>query len=452
MWVLGLFLRKRLASALADQPSLELAECRPPSLAGSRQTLAGSAAASRRVVSVGRLRDDCGVDLGTQSVVLLGAGASAEAGIPTTFNMTQHLVERVGTRSWDPTTSALHFVCGALIAYDAAEGASPYEGLDVERVFAAVELLAERRTLEVSPFVSAWHPAVDTWDETRAPDPAFFDRHLKEALAGGRGIDPAKRLIVNLIEARTGVAATGRTYTLLAQRMLTELRGLVATTAKDVRYLGPLVQLGNRPRGLTLATLNYDLSIEHAAEAAGIPVTTGLENWVAHGHWKWANQGIRLLKLHGSIDWAWDRAEARDGELPRELVVVTDGQDDEFRRPALVFGRRGKLRAEGPFLGLLTEFEAQLSMAKQLVAVGYSFRDDHVNEVIRRWTAEDASRTILVVDPSWPETFGPATTDFRADLSNHLMPPDWPGAPTFRARLEVQRLKASEAFARLSPD
>lgn len=75
--------------------------------------------------------------------------------------MTEQLVEGINSRvQMQPTISALHFVCGALLAYDAASGRNPFGGLDVERVFAAVELLAERDTLEVSPFVAAWHPAV----------------------------------------------------------------------------------------------------------------------------------------------------------------------------------------------------------------------------------------------------------------------------------------------------
>lgn len=64
---------------------------------------------------------------------------------------------------------ALHFVRASLLGYDAATGGSrPFGGLDVERVFAAVELLADRRTLEVTPFVAEWHPAA-LGDSTRKP-------------------------------------------------------------------------------------------------------------------------------------------------------------------------------------------------------------------------------------------------------------------------------------------
>lgn len=119
------------------------------------------------------------------------------------------------------------------MAYDAAAGGSPYEGLDVERVFAAVELLAERRTLEVSPFVSAWHPAVDAWD--RPGLPPFFDRKLKHAL-GERGRPRGVQdLLVNLIRGVTG-EGTGGVYKQLAERMIQELQPLVVTDPEQTGY------------------------------------------------------------------------------------------------------------------------------------------------------------------------------------------------------------------------
>src|SRR4051812_3365577 len=104
----------------------------------------------------------------TNPVVLLGAGASEEAGVPLTFEMTEKLVYRLNAQGgWGQSAQALNFVCGALVAYDAAQGGNPYKGLDVEGVFAAIELLARRRDLEVTPFVAAWHPAVDEWDRAQ---------------------------------------------------------------------------------------------------------------------------------------------------------------------------------------------------------------------------------------------------------------------------------------------
>jgi hypothetical protein len=86
------------------------------------------------------------------------------------------------------------------------------------------------------------------------------------------------------------------------------------------------------------------------------------------------------------------------------------------RESAIVFGGRGKLRAEGPYLSLLAELEMVMTRVERLVIVGYSFRDDHVNEVIRRWTTERDSNRIVVIDPRFPEHPSPAGNDFRDEL------------------------------------
>lgn len=385
-----------------------------------------------------------------ETVILLGAGASQEAGVPTTFEMTEKLVKRVGesSRLAGPAVSALHFVCASLMAHDAAtEGQSPFSGLDVERVFTAVELLAERSQLEVTPFVASWHPAVDAWDTQSKSAPAFFDDKLQTAILESSGVGGARKLITDLIDARTGSAADGTTYRDLAAAMLSELRELVATTPKTIGYLAPLTETG-RTRGITIATLNYDLSIEQSAEVVGASWSTGVEGWLQTGRWNWPSEGIRLLKLHGSIDWAWAQTEDRIGQMPqRAIFLAHELEEHERRQPALVFGQRGKLRAEGPFLSLLGEFESLLSRANRLIIVGYSFRDEHVNEIVQRWTSEDIERTITVVDPHWPERFfGPSNYEFRARMSHYLLPAYHEDFPP---RLHVIRDTCSAALPHL---
>lgn len=329
------------------------------------------------------------------AVFLLGAGASKEAGVPTSYELMEEISAAVGAeRQYQPLAAALNFVSAALMLYDAAsDGASPYEGLDVERVFAAVQLLARRRDLEVSPFVAAWHPAVDGLDRSEEV-PLNFDRELNEGIFGTfPGVPPfpgrTARAIIKLIDVRTG-RSSGRNYEALAMLMVEKLRELVSTTAKEVHYLRPLVERGRGPRGVTIATLNYDRSIELAAQASNVVYSTGLESWIDSGSWRWPELGARVLKLHGSIDWLW-RDEQQPGRLPRQVVTKAEPPYDAGP-PALIFGQGAKLQAKGPFLGLLAEFERELAQASQLVCIGYSFRDDHVNEVIRRWSADAMAR------------------------------------------------------------
>lgn len=203
------------------------------------------------------------------AVFLLGAGASSEANIPLTAEMTEVIVKRIAGGHRDQGASALHFVCGALLLYDAARGASPYDGLDIERVFAAVGLLAERHELEVSPFVSSWHPAVDHWDQTSRQVPPFWDKNFARALARGGQFSDAGKVVADLVEKVTGGSPTGEVYNRLAQRMLNELKQMLSNTQKKVAYLHPLAEIADRRDSLTVATLNYDLSVEQTAAAAG---------------------------------------------------------------------------------------------------------------------------------------------------------------------------------------
>lgn len=110
------------------------------------------------------------------------------------------------------------------------------------------------------------------------------------------------------------------------------------------------------------------------------------------------------MKLHGSIDWVIDPQRER-GKLPVTRIRKLDAEADEnreMRNPAIVFGEAGKLRAEGPYLELLIAWSAQLREADVLLVVGYSFRDQHVNEIIARWFNEREDRRVVLLDP-WPE-------------------------------------------------
>lgn len=71
-----------------------------------------------------------------------------------------------------------------------------------------------------------------------------------------------------------------------------------------------------------------------------------------------------------------------------KTVVQAAGPVGAHGDPALVFGHGAKLRADSPFLSLSAESESRLAGATRLAIVGYSFRDDHVNDVIRRWIVE----------------------------------------------------------------
>ncbi len=361
------------------------------------------------------------------TMVLLGAGASAEAGVPMSFAMTRKVIRHVcGRRQMLPTDRLLRFICESLIANDDLRG-EDHEDLDLERVFTAVELLSRRQDLDVAPFISTWRSPLDELD----PMPAFDE---------------------------SGYSRVGR---VLAFQMMEALVASLITTEDSVRYLIPLVTAGRRRRGITIATLNYDLSIELTCVLGRVPVDTGLESWAAEGCWRWPTRGVRLLKLHGSMDWAWQQDDTTDvNQMPPRQVLLRDPDDPEVLEidRALLFGHgNAKLRADGPFLPLLTQFESQLAAASRLVVIGYSFRDTHINEIIRRWVNDDLLRDVIIVDPYFPDhdeimESDPLLNMFRDDLYISLHPDayrrpgDRDGPDLFDRRVVVIRKQASEGI------
>ena len=200
-------------------------------------------------------------------------------------------------------------------------------------------------------------------------------------------------------------------------------------------YLAPSVRLGRAEGGTTIVTLNYDLSIEGQAAAIGIPCDTGIRSWSVDGKLSWRIGSVNLLKLHGSIGWSFSPQYSHDGQLEEELVV--SGQTGQS--PAVIFGQREKLRATGPFLQLFDEFRKRLDTANQLVVIGYSFQDDHVNEIIRRWINRDKLRHIIVIDPFFPtHQMGAAEdSDFRPRTSRGACRPRNPRRTSEAARPDV---------------
>ncbi|WP_026911930.1 SIR2 family protein [Patulibacter minatonensis] len=333
--------------------------------------------------------------------------------------MTQKLLASFNEAGYlDQAGQALNFVCGAIAAYDAAAGHDPLRSLDVERVYSAVELLAERRDLEVSPFVASWHPAVDVWDRPRLP--SFWDKRFAQALAKP-GFDTARDEVVALIRSATG-QGTGDVYRGLADRMVQQLKQLVAIPPGQTAYLGPLLEMA-RDKRVDVTTLNYDLAVEQEGAARGIDVSTGIESWTSHRSWDGPEKGVRLLKLHGSIDWRAATSEAQLGHIAREAIAVA--RIDDHGAPQVVFGKRGKLKGGGPFRSMLSEFEQRLAGALTLISIGYAYRDDHVNHIIEQWLAADHRRGIVVIDPSWSSGGGRGSgPDYRDGLKARLNP-DW---------------------------
>lgn len=199
--------------------------------------------------------------------------------------------------------------------------------------------------------------------------------------------------------------AEGQKFKRTAEQMISMLKDLVwIEEACKVEYLSPILNKIKNGERLVIATLNYDNGIELVAKANSIPCNTGIDIWSQKGIFDFSVNGLNLIKLHGSIDWSW-QVDVSTAERPMSHSIIcrveTESFKNNFERPAVIFGQRNKLTAEGPFLDLLRQFQNELDKSTVLTVIGYSLRDAHVNTYVSKWLNESPNKKIRIVDPNF---------------------------------------------------
>lgn len=78
--------------------------------------------------------------------------------------------------------------------------------------------------------------------------------------------------------------------------------------------------------------------------------------------------------------------------------------ETEQARPTLIFGTAHKLSAREPYLTLAYQFAQCVLKAQILAIVGYSFGDEHVNQIIEQGLKKNDRLRIIVVSPQAQES------------------------------------------------
>lgn len=138
-----------------------------------------------------------------------------------------------------------------------------------------------------------------------------------------------------------------------------------------------------RKEAVEIFTTNYDLLFEQAFEELRIPFFDGFIGsrkpfFDAHAieYDDMPKRWARLWKLHGSINW---RCGVVDGRFAVWRSDADDGGDVVILPSHLKYEESRKM----PYLALMDRLRRFLSTARtSLVTVGYSFRDQHLNDVI----------------------------------------------------------------------
>jgi hypothetical protein len=217
------------------------------------------------------------------------------------------------------------------------------------------------------------------------------------------GSDNIEKQIKQQIKASQARSGEGQIFRETNELMIAALKDLVwIEDINKVAYLAPLLNALTEQNRLVVATLNYDNSIELLSNSQKVNCHTGISDWSEQGHFNISGKGLHLLKLHGSIDWLRKYDERRAGQMPVVKIRQLEPQEVKHAdfRPAVIFGNRNKLTAEGPFLDLLRAFQDELTHSRILTVIGYSFRDPHINVYISQWLNGNTNRVLRIVNGS----------------------------------------------------
>jgi hypothetical protein len=402
---------------------------------------------------------------------LFGAGASVEAEVPSANQMTSKILRMIrSNRQMEKHGHALSFVIGGLLFDLGVKNKNPIDSsVNIEDLFNAVQLLANRKTLEAAPFIGSWHGFVDELDKIyprrpsgslqkiiyetiskelskafseRLSSHAFsqIDRNLQSAikkmiedklknktpsLSSGDGIgdsiekaldELAKKWVNKIlhpsssfssavdkqidktITASQAISGEGKVFEEINSYMIAALKDLVwISDPNKVSYLAPILNIPSNQETLIIATLNYDNSVETLAKSYGFPLETGMLEWSKSGRLDFGESRINLLKLHGSIDWKIE-VQRRSLKTNRIVKLEHNQVSESNLMPAVIFGGKNKLTADGPYLDLLKEFSSRLNASNELYVVGYSFRDPHINVYLSNWINASSENILTIVN------------------------------------------------------
>lgn len=266
-----------------------------------------------------------------------------------------------------------------------------------------------------------------------------FSKYVNEWMRNsGTRFSPSRDAARSFRAASEALSNKGKVFDRVAASMVSMLKKhvYVQETSK-VKYLQPVSMLADAQGSLTIATLNYDNCMELACSASECPYTTGIEHWSRSNTSSdpfTCSTGILLLKLHGSINWIV-KSSSTKSVLPHHIIeLLSDedmGKDNPHYQPAVIFGQKNKLTAEGPYLDIFRAFQRELSGSNRLTVAGYSFGDEHINIYLSQWLNADQSRRIRIIDPSFDRNTRECARMLRDSRSDQV---------------EIVRMRTGEAF------
>lgn len=191
------------------------------------------------------------------------------------------------------------------------------------------------------------------------------------------------------------------------------------------RFLQALLQRPVNLRRANIFTINYDLAFEYACDELGVQYINGFAGFnernfrpevynydffypgdTTEGKVRRIERVIKYYKLHGSLNWVYKEKNKHNPyglyEVPIDLVRM-QLEDEEKRKKLgeiMIYPTSSKKEytLNFPYSELFRKFADRLQQPESvLFVIGYSFYDEHINDIIYQALA-NPSFTLIIVD------------------------------------------------------
>lgn len=329
------------------------------------------------------------VEVFKKTVFLLGAGASKDAGCKLSTDMLILLKKAINNltpsdkdviNNKDDFNEIYHFILASLryqfTLKDSSVNSNAY--VNIEDFVMVLRQLIDKEYIIPYPLIGNWNDKILKWELKNGNVFELFKEFI------------TLQLVNNWTQFDKGIAET----------ILHPIRDLLGNSENVV---------------LNVFSLNYDLIFEQVFNSSTCKILDNgfserhisdnmVRYWVADFNNELNQTKINLYKLHGSLDWEYNK-ETQEISIKES---INDGKE-----PLMIFGSSSKMLSFDPFLYILSSFREKLEQATIFVAIGYSFHDKYINNLLIQQlsqnTNEDKPKKLLIIDPTrheqTPSTF-----------------------------------------------
>jgi len=150
----------------------------------------------------------------------------------------------------------------------------------------------------------------------------------------------------------------------------------------------------------TIFTTNYDTCLEYYwRQVVRAPLNTGFRVDEARNTWvlnpdSFQREGLRLIKIHGSISWKIEP----DGTVTEEQIMGHSLLGRQFVGEMMIYPVQQKELYLEPYISMFKLLNSELLSKTMWVIIGYSFNDPIIREIFIRNSNEN--KKIVLVHPN----------------------------------------------------